>query len=126
MRHREKPQVTASSWDTSHETLHGSSPGPTPEGMRLVDAKEAWRVKAGPWAGATLAGGRQRGVVVVSRARTADGRWWYECDALLPARHQGPDGTTKAIGAPTPISVEADDIAQIPCDVCRPDRALLC
>ncbi|QLH19313.1 DUF6233 domain-containing protein [Streptomyces sp. Rer75] len=79
-----------------------------------MDAKEEWRAKAGPWARATLPDGQQLDVVVLGRTRTVDGRWWYECEAILPARHEGPDGTTKTTGAPTPISVEADEIAQIP------------
>ncbi|MES4909127.1 MULTISPECIES: DUF6233 domain-containing protein [unclassified Streptomyces] len=46
--------------------------------------------------------------------RTPDGRWWAECEAILPARYEHTDGRTKSMGAPSPISVPADDITPIP------------
>lgn len=76
--------------------------------------EEEWRSKAGPWARATLPDGQELDVVVTSRYRSDDGRWWYECEAILPARHEAADGATKAMGAPTPISVQAERIIPIP------------
>ncbi|MGP3978938.1 DUF6233 domain-containing protein [Streptomyces sp. 8N114] len=52
-------------------------------------------------------------MVVTTRARTRDGRWWYECEAILPAR-PGPDGYASPEGMPVAISVAAENIAPIP------------
>nr|WTB12163.1 DUF6233 domain-containing protein [Streptomyces antimycoticus] len=79
-----------------------------------MGAEEEWRSKAGPWARATMPDGQELDVVVTARHRSRDGRWWYECEAILPARHEAADGTTKVMGAPTPISVESERIARIP------------
>lgn len=81
---------------------------------RTVDAEEEWRSKAGPWARATLPDGQELDVVVTSRHRSRDGAWWYECEAILPARHEAADGATKPTGAPAPISVQAERITPIP------------
>lgn len=78
-----------------------------------MDAEE-WRTKAGPWARAVLPDGQALDVIVTSRHRSKDGRWWYEAEAILPARYEHPDGRTQVTGAPTPISVLADDITPIP------------
>lgn len=75
---------------------------------------EEWHTKAGPWARAQLPDDQELDVVVTGRTRATDGTWWYECEAILPTRHQATDGTTKTMGAPTPISVSADDITPIP------------
>lgn len=74
---------------------------------------EEWHTKAGPWARARLPDDQELDVVVTGRTRTADGTWWYECEAILPARHEAADGA-KVVGAPTPISVPADEITPIP------------
>ncbi|MCP9213387.1 DUF6233 domain-containing protein [Streptomyces sp. NEAU-Y11] len=79
-----------------------------------MGVEEEWRSKAGPWARATLPDGQELDVVVTSRHRSRDGAWWYECEAILPARHEAADGATKPTGAPTPISVQAERIAPIP------------
>ncbi|MER7794928.1 DUF6233 domain-containing protein [Streptomyces sp. NPDC097640] len=79
-----------------------------------MDAEEEWRSKAGPWARAVFPDGQALDVIVTARYRSKDGRWWYEAEAILPARHEAADGTTKTMGAPTPISVPADDITPIP------------
>lgn len=76
--------------------------------------REEWRAKAGPWARAVLPDGQALDVIVTARHRSKDGSWWYEAEAILPARYEHADGRTQAIGAPTPISVLADDIAAIP------------
>ncbi|MFH8369651.1 DUF6233 domain-containing protein [Streptomyces sp. NPDC018031] len=82
--------------------------------IRNMDAEEAWRSKAGPWARATMPDGQQLDVIVTGRIRTPDGRWWYEAEAVLPARHTDGEGRTRPTGAPTPISVPADRITPIP------------
>ncbi|MET8183589.1 DUF6233 domain-containing protein [Streptomyces sp. NPDC005336] len=53
-------------------------------------------------------------VIITGWTRTRDGRWWAECEAVLPARHEHADGGTQTTGAPTPISVAAEDITPIP------------
>ncbi|MDX3230659.1 DUF6233 domain-containing protein [Streptomyces sp. ME19-01-6] len=53
-------------------------------------------------------------VILTQWTRTPDGRWWAECEAILPARYEHADGRTRLTGAPTPISVLADDITPIP------------
>ncbi|MFD4994768.1 DUF6233 domain-containing protein [Streptomyces buecherae] len=83
---------------------------------RLTEA-DRWRAMAGPWARATLPDDQALDVVVVERVRAADGTWWYEADAILPARHQEPDGSTRPVGAPTRISVPAERICPIPGEV---------
>lgn len=75
---------------------------------------EGWRHRAGPWARATLPDGQQLDVIVNRRTRTRDGRWWYECEAVLPAREEDAAGHTRALAAPTAISVPADSIEQLP------------
>lgn len=79
-----------------------------------MDAGEEWRAKAGPWARAVFPDGQGLDVIVTGRYRSKDGRWWYECEAILPARREAADGTTTTTGAPTAISVHADDITPIP------------
>ncbi|QKW48285.1 hypothetical protein [Streptomyces buecherae] len=61
---------------------------------------ERWRAMAGPWARAVLPDDQELDVVVVERVRAADGTWWYEADAILPARYQASDGSTRPVGAP--------------------------
>lgn len=78
-----------------------------------MDAGE-WRARTGPWARATLPDDQELDVIVTGRTRTPDGRWWYEAKAILPARHEAADGTTKVMAAPTAISVSAEQIASIP------------
>ncbi|MDJ1137199.1 DUF6233 domain-containing protein [Streptomyces iconiensis] len=73
-----------------------------------------WRELAGPWARATLPDGQELDVIVTSRTRTRDGRWWYDCEAILPSRTEHADGRTEAKGAPTPICVAADHITPVP------------
>ncbi|MEU1790774.1 hypothetical protein ABZ553_33855 [Streptomyces sparsogenes] len=75
-----------------------------------MDAGEEWRAKAGLWARATLPDGQELDVVGTGRYRSKDGCWWYECEAILPARYEHADGRTQVTGAPTPISVLVDDI----------------
>lgn len=75
---------------------------------------EEWHAKAGPWARARLPDDQELDVVVTARTRAADGTWWYECEAILPARHEAADGVIKVVGAPTSISVPAGDITPIP------------
>lgn len=53
-------------------------------------------------------------MIVTARTRTADGQWWYECEAIVPARYEHADGSTEPKGVPSPISVAADDITPIP------------
>lgn len=79
-----------------------------------MDAGEEWRAKAGPWVRVSLPDDQELDVILTKWTRTPDGRWWAECEAILPARHEAADGTTKTMGAPTPISVHADDITPIP------------
>lgn len=70
---------------------------------------------AGPWARASLPGGRQSlDVLVTGRERTADGQWWYACQVLLPCRYQHPDGTVEEKAAPTDFDVSAEHITPIP------------
>jgi hypothetical protein len=76
--------------------------------------EEEWRAKAGPWARAILPDGQELDVVVTERTRTQDGVWWYECEAILPARYEHADGRTRTTGAPTPISVLDAHIRPIP------------
>ncbi|MGY0062877.1 DUF6233 domain-containing protein [Streptomyces sp. LZ34] len=78
-----------------------------------MDAEE-WRAKAGPWARAVLPDGQELDVILTKWTRTKDGQWWAECEAILPARYEHADGRTQVTGAPTPISVPADDITPIP------------
>lgn len=75
---------------------------------------EEWRAKAGPWVRVSLPDDQRLDVILAKWTRTTDGRWWAECEAVLPARYEAADGTTKTMGAPTPISVHADDITPIP------------
>lgn len=75
---------------------------------------EEWRAKAGPWARATLPDAQELDVILTQWTRTPDGRWWAECEAILPARYEHADGRTRLTGAPTPISVPAGDITPIP------------
>ncbi|WP_307821765.1 DUF6233 domain-containing protein [Streptomyces coffeae] len=75
---------------------------------------DEWRSKAGPWARAELPDGQELDVIVTARTRTADGAWWFEAEAILPARHEHADGSTTVMGAPTPISVPAERITPIP------------
>lgn len=73
-----------------------------------------WRELAGPWARATLPDGQELDVIVTARTRTRDGRWWYDCEAILPSRTEHADGRTEAKGAPTPICVAADHVTPVP------------
>lgn len=77
-----------------------------------MDAEE-WRAKAGPWARARLPDDQELDVVLTQWTRTQDGEWWAECEAILPARYEHADGRTRVTGAPTPISVAAEDITPI-------------
>src|ERR1044072_845980 len=81
--------------------------------IRFMDAEE-WRAKAGPWARATMPDEQELDVILTQWTRTADGQWWAECEAILPARYQHPDGRTRVTGAPTPISVPSERITPIP------------
>ncbi|MEU5836343.1 DUF6233 domain-containing protein [Streptomyces diacarni] len=58
--------------------------------------------------------GQELDVVVTARTRTRDGRWWYECEVILPSRRLGPDGRAQAQGKPVGISVAAQDVVPIP------------
>ncbi|MFI0862232.1 DUF6233 domain-containing protein [Streptomyces smyrnaeus] len=74
---------------------------------------EESRQRTGSWARAQMPDGQELDVAVASRTRTRDGRWWYECQAILPARpdrngHAPPGGVLVA------ISVAAEHIAPIP------------
>lgn len=73
-----------------------------------------WQELAGPWARATLPDGQELDVIVTARVRTRDGRWWYDCEAILPSRTEHADGSTEAKGAPTPICVAADHLTPVP------------
>ncbi len=61
-----------------------------------------------------LPDGQELDVIVNARERTPDGRWWYECEAILPDRRRHPDGRTEPAAVPTPLSVHADRIAPLP------------
>ncbi|WP_326690171.1 MULTISPECIES: DUF6233 domain-containing protein [unclassified Streptomyces] len=52
-------------------------------------------------------------VIVVSRLRSHDGQWWYECEAVLPTRYEH-GGRSEAKAAPTRITVSADAITPLP------------
>ncbi|MGR3938550.1 DUF6233 domain-containing protein [Streptomyces sp. BRA346] len=78
-----------------------------------MDAEE-WRSKTGPWVRAHMPDEQELDVIITKWIRAKDGQWWAECEAILPARHESADGTTKTVGAPTPISVSAEDIDPIP------------
>ncbi|WP_246096369.1 DUF6233 domain-containing protein [Streptomyces botrytidirepellens] len=78
-----------------------------------MDAEE-WRSKTGPWVRARMPDEQELDVIITKWIRAKDGQWWAECEAILPARHESADGTTKTMGAPTPMSVSAEDIAPIP------------
>lgn len=58
--------------------------------------------------------GQALDVVVTGRHRSKDGRWWYEAEAILPARYEHADSRTQVTAAPTPISVPAEQITPIP------------
>lgn len=58
--------------------------------------------------------GQELDVRVAARRRTRDGRWWYECHALLPARSEHAAGSTQPTAADVAISVAAEDITPIP------------
>ncbi len=58
--------------------------------------------------------GQELDVRVAGRRRTRDGRWWYECHALLPARSEHAAGSTQPAAADVAISVAAEDITPIP------------
>ncbi|MDJ1135465.1 hypothetical protein [Streptomyces iconiensis] len=62
--------------------------------------------RAGPWARATLPD-EELDVVVTSRTRTRDGRWWYDCEAILPSRTEHTDGRTAQQATQTAASVAA-------------------
>ncbi|GAA4684448.1 DUF6233 domain-containing protein [Streptomyces youssoufiensis] len=51
---------------------------------------------------------------MISRTRTSDGAWWYECEAILPDRRVEPDGRSRPVGAPTPIVLPANRVTPIP------------
>ncbi|MGP3992055.1 DUF6233 domain-containing protein [Streptomyces sp. 3N207] len=72
-----------------------------------------WRHHAGPWARACMPDKQELDVIVTARTRTRDGRWWYECQAILPA---GPDrsGQVGRESVPVAISIAAEHIAPIP------------
>ncbi|MFG7946632.1 DUF6233 domain-containing protein [Streptomyces cacaoi] len=74
----------------------------------------AWRDRAGPWARARMPDGQELDVLVTARTRTRDGRWWYECEAVMPVRHEHPDGRTEPKAAPTRVSVAAEHITPLP------------
>lgn len=61
--------------------------------------------------------GQELDVIVTARQRTADGAWWFHCEAILPVRQENPDGTTEVKAVPTPFVVAADRVAPIPGEV---------
>ncbi|MFE7117260.1 DUF6233 domain-containing protein [Streptomyces sp. NPDC057654] len=73
-----------------------------------------WRERAGPWARATLPDGQQLDVIVTSRERTQDGRWWFHAEAILPSRQERPNGHFEATAEPVAFTVAAADITPIP------------
>lgn len=75
---------------------------------------EEWRAKAGPWVRAAMPDDQELDVILSQWTRTTDGRWWAECEAILPARYERADGRSRATGAPTPISVPSERITPIP------------
>ncbi|MGW7003929.1 DUF6233 domain-containing protein [Streptomyces sp. NPDC054933] len=74
---------------------------------------ERTRPDAGPRARVTLPDGQKLDVVVTGRTRTSDGRWWYDCEALLYGRIAYPDGTTEPEPAPIAVPVPAEAISRI-------------
>ncbi|MFI2031843.1 DUF6233 domain-containing protein [Streptomyces buecherae] len=44
----------------------------------------------------------------------ADGAWWFACEAVLPDRRIETDGSSRPVGAPTPIVLPAERIVPIP------------
>ncbi len=53
-------------------------------------------------------------VILTQGARTADGRWWTDCEASLPTRYEHADGRSHATGAPPAISALSERITSIP------------
>lgn len=81
--------------------------------IRFVDAEE-WRSLAGPWARGTMPDGQELDVIVTSWTRTPDGQWWCQAEAILPTRYEDADGRSRPTGAPTAITLAADDVVPIP------------
>ena len=79
-----------------------------------MDAKEEWRSKAGPWARGVMPDGQQLDVVVTAWTRTPDGQWWCEAEAILPTRYEDADGRSRPTGAPTAVTLAAEDVTPIP------------
>ncbi|MFF5588094.1 hypothetical protein [Streptomyces hygroscopicus] len=57
-------------------------------------------------------------VILTQGARTADGRWWADCEAILPTRYEHADGRSHATGAPTAISALSERITPFPARTC--------
>ncbi len=53
-------------------------------------------------------------VILTQGTRTADGRWWADCEAILPTRYEHADGRSHATGAPTAISALSERITPFP------------
>ncbi len=58
--------------------------------------------------------GQQLDLVITGWTRTADGQWWCEAEAILPTRWEDAEGRSRPMGAPTPITLPADDVDPIP------------
>ncbi len=72
-----------------------------------------WHERAGPWARCVLPDSQELDVVVTARTRAPDGRWWYECEAILPARHDTCGGS-RAAAQPTAFTAPAETLTPIP------------
>ncbi|MGW3572167.1 DUF6233 domain-containing protein [Streptomyces sp. NPDC000941] len=70
--------------------------------------------KAGPWVRDTMPDGQELDLIITGWTRTPDGQWWCEAEALLPTRYEDPEGRGRPMGAPTPITLPADDVTPIP------------
>jgi hypothetical protein len=80
----------------------------------MVEAGEEWRSKAGPWVRGTMPDGQELDLIITGWMRTPDGQWWCEAEAILPTRHEDAEGRSRPMGAPTPITLPADDVTPIP------------
>ncbi|NIY69508.1 DUF6233 domain-containing protein [Streptomyces malaysiensis] len=78
-----------------------------------MDAEE-WRSKAGPWARAVLPDGQELDVIATGWTRSTDGQWWLEAEAILPTRFEDTEGRSRPTGAPTAITLAADQATPIP------------
>ena len=69
--------------------------------------------RAGPWARIELPDGQELNILVTARTRTPDGKWWFECEAVLYGRTAYPNGQTHPEAAAIAFSAPADAVQPI-------------